>query len=440
MTLEQNLTETESYLAKVNAEEKEDTNRLRELQQQVREVYTKLEQRKTVKKSLAALQQSEQQHTPVVEEKRRKYQAISPQIKALITQKVFYDGTMTWDEAIKNYGVSRASISRILKQEKRKREGDDEDDNARPKKRGRRPSLSVETLAFILSELERDSQLTLQSIVASVEKKFKIETSASSIDRALTKMNITWKNVLPIPVDWNTDNVIERRISFVSAISNCFPRATIYIDETGFCMHTKKSKGRAVKGEPAKLTLVPKGRRISLIASLSNTGIVHYQIVQSLGEKKRGTGADDFRNFLIDLFPKIPRDSVIILDNAKIHHAEKLESTWDMAKATYGIDKLFLPPYSPFLNPIEYAFNTIKSNIQEVHWETREQLVQAIKDKIPVITSDKAYGFMQQSAKYYTQCRLGLPFRGKPLNPEGYNNNNSSSYSTQPSVPVITEV
>jgi len=69
--------------------------------------------------------------------------------------------------------------------------------------------------------------------------------------------------------------------------------------------------------------------------------------------RKKGTNAEDFRNFLLDLFPKIPRGSVIILDNCKIHHADAVDVVWQMGKVTYDIDKLFLSPYSPFLNPIE---------------------------------------------------------------------------------------
>lgn len=81
--------------------------------------------------------------------------------------------------------------------------------------------------------------------------------------------------------------------------------------------------------------------------------------------EKSGTNAEDFRNFLLDLAPKIPSNSLIVLDNAKIHHATLLEdTTWKLLKTSYSIDKLYLPPYSPFLNPIEYVFNSVKKQIK----------------------------------------------------------------------------
>jgi len=76
-------------------------------------------------------------------------------------------------------------------------------------------------------------------------------------------------------------------------------------------------------GEKATLTVMPKGQRISLIAALDSTGIVHHVSFNSLGDKKRGVNAEDFRSFLIDLSGKVQWNSVFILDNCKIHDAGK---------------------------------------------------------------------------------------------------------------------
>jgi transposase len=139
--------------------------------------------------------------------------------------------------------------------------------------------------------------------------------------------------------------------------------------------------------------------------------------VNSLGDKKRGVNAEDFRSFLLDLAPKV-RNGVIILDNAKIHHADILTSTWAMLQATYGISHLFLSPYSPFLNPIEYAFNMLKNDVRESHFRNRGELIESIKECIPHITPTQAHGFFKKAVEYHPQVLLGVPFRGKPLDPE----------------------
>jgi len=212
--------------------------------------------------------------------------------------------------------------------------------------------------------------------------------------------------------------VIEARALFVSSLGQFFTRPIVYIDETGFNLQVKRRRGYALRGEPALLTLLPKGKRITLIAALSTQGIAHYQIVESLPPQKRGTSSGDFRSFLFDLFPKIPQESIIILDNCRIHHAASIDSLWTMALQTYKIDKAFLPPYSPFLNPIEYAFNFLKTEVMGSIFHNRGELVNIIEEKLHLITAEKAQGFFSQSTKYYTQVKLMLPFRGKPLEPE----------------------
>lgn len=58
-----------------------------------------------------------------------------------------------------------------------------------------------------------------------------------------------------------------------------------------------------------------------------------------------------------DLLPKAPTDSVIVMDNASFHQRE------DMIKAIqdHGSTVLFLPAYSPDLNPIEKKWAQAKA-------------------------------------------------------------------------------
>jgi len=315
---------------------------------------------------------------------------------------------------METYGISRASISRILLAEKQKINNET---SKLTQKRGRKTPLTGDVLVYILGKLEQNSQLTLEEIKNSVETMFHIETSTTAIERALQKMNITWKNVLLIPSNWNSEEVIKARAIFVMNLAKLFTCHIVYVDETGFNLHTCRSKSRAAKEEFAKLTLVPKQKRLTIIAALDRTGFFHYRLVNSTTDK-HGTNAEDFRNFLMDLFLKLPRNSVIILDNCRIHHAENLEVTWTMAKTSFGIDKLFLAPYSPFLNPIEYGFNMLKEAVKKEKFSNRGELVTVVKEKLTnTVTKDAAEGFYRQAARYYQQCGLGLPFMGKPLAP-----------------------
>lgn len=58
-------------------------------------------------------------------------------------------------------------------------------------------------------------------------------------------------------------------------------------------------------------------------------------------------------------------NSVLILDNARIHHAStslKKEGLLSISETTISknISLNYLPPYSPYLNPVEFCFNIIR--------------------------------------------------------------------------------
>lgn len=59
--------------------------------------------------------------------------------------------------------------------------------------------------------------------------------------------------------------------------------------------------------------------------------------------------------------------SVLVMDNASFHHSEKLEQMCTDA----GVRLIYLPPYSPDLNPIEEFFAELKAFVRR-HWKVHE--------------------------------------------------------------------
>src|SRR5215469_6989117 len=86
-------------------------------------------------------------------------------------------------------------------------------------------------------------------------------------------------------------------------------------------------------------------------------------------------------------------NSVIVLDNAKIHHNEELIGYLQ----AFGIHVEFLPPYSPDLNPIETAFSVIKNflKINRNFIESYNDLIYALFIASLHITSAMAEGFFK---------------------------------------------
>ncbi len=62
------------------------------------------------------------------------------------------------------------------------------------------------------------------------------------------------------------------------------------------------------------------------------------------------------------LVPTLSRGDVVILDNVAFYKSEKVKA---LVKAR-GAWLLFLPPYSPDLNPIEMAFSKLKEPVAKI--------------------------------------------------------------------------
>jgi transposase len=135
----------------------------------------------------------------------------------------------------------------------------------------------------------------------------------------------------------------------------------VYLDESGFAPTSARRYGYAPKGKRVYGEFSGNKRpRTSLLAARIDTEFTATFLFE-------GTcGADIFNLWLArELCPLLGPNDVVILDNAAFH---KSQTTRDLVVAT-GATLLFLPPYSPDLNPIEHDFGALKK-IREYNHET----------------------------------------------------------------------
>jgi len=90
---------------------------------------------------------------------------------------------------------------------------------------------------------------------------------------------------------------------------------------------------------------------------------------------KGTTNAMDFYDFLTRLLLPVLgqypyKNSVIILDNARIHQKEQI---FELA-ALMNFKCVFLPPYTPELNPIEFTYGWLKQRLRRNHDLVKEML------------------------------------------------------------------
>jgi transposase len=91
------------------------------------------------------------------------------------------------------------------------------------------------------------------------------------------------------------------------------------------------------------------------------------------------------------LAPSLRRGQLVVMDNLSSHRGKRVR---ELIEAS-GCELVYLPPYSPDLNPIEEAFSKIKDFIRKAEARTREALVEAMGAAISAVTARDARGFFE---------------------------------------------
>ena len=148
------------------------------------------------------------------------------------------------------------------------------------------------------------------------------------------------------------------------------PARFVFLDETGVTTKMTRLYGRAQRGERL-VDAVPHGhwRTTTLIAGLRQSGVIAPMVLDG-----PMTGAAFLAYVEQALAPVLQSGDVVVMDNLAAHKVAGIEE----AVAAAGASLLYLPPYSPDLNPIEQFFAKLKALLRKAAARTKEALWAAI--------------------------------------------------------------
>ena len=161
----------------------------------------------------------------------------------------------------------------------------------------------------------------------------------------------------------------------------------MFVDESGVATNMARAYGRAEGGQRARST-VPAGHweRLTLVGGLSLEGLVACMTVE--GAADTDVLVAFTRHVLV---PVLRPGQIVVLDNLSAHKAPMLRRLIERA----GCTLLFLPPYSPDLNPIEPAWSKLKALLRGVGARTVEALNTALTTLVDAITASDAAGYFR---------------------------------------------
>lgn len=165
----------------------------------------------------------------------------------------------------------------------------------------------------------------------------------------------------------------------------------MFLDESGINTDMTRLYGRALSKERAvDNTPLNTPTTTTILSSIRMNGEIAYTTYTG------GTTAERFRDYLENvLLPTLDEHAVIVMDNMKSHHARIVKEFLDERKIAY----LYLPPYSPDLNPIEKLWSKLKTILRKLKVRAFEKLPSAVAQAFCSICA-------QDCKNWFSSCGL----------------------------------
>ena len=233
--------------------------------------------------------------------------------------------------------VSHSTISRWLRQPERK---------PYPTRKSK-TTLVAECIRASISNNPFISNRILSEVVY---KSLGVNVSRELVRVAIKRQGFTLKcarfHGRPPDIDEKVTAFVKKRDELLSQ-----GREFVSLDETSFGRHGRPVKGYARKGTQlfVQRRNGPRVTTTSMLVGISSTTGRLY--------KASKQGAYNSVAFVqaLESFD-LPRGSVVLLDNASIHHTHEVKTCVQKA----GIELMYVPPYSPWFNPVEGVFSIAK--------------------------------------------------------------------------------
>ena len=232
----------------------------------------------------------------------------------------------------RHHSVSKSSVSRWVKTPLEK--------VYVKETRKRRKLLDETCMNIVVQWLEHNPYTTMRQLQRIIKARCSIDASLTCIRKAILEKRMSYKKSHRV---FDTHQVDKKHAFFEARINW---ETVISIDESGFTVDDRKSYGWSRKGKRVPKRRPTSRKRINVLAAVDSTGLVAY-------ERRFGTyKSEDFADFVRGL----PQGRQVLLDNVSFHKSLVVRQ----AAKERGIHLIFIPPYSPWFNPIEIVFSKTK--------------------------------------------------------------------------------
>src|SRR5919199_2852050 len=171
---------------------------------------------------------------------------------------------------------------------------------------------------------------------------------------------------------------LERDFPAIAKRARAAKAAIYWGDETGISNQDQVGRSWAPKGETPVVARTAKRIARSMIAAVSNRGLMRFMLYD------RALDADRFVDFLRRLVRDAGRKVILIVDNLEVHKAGKV-TAW-VESHRHEIELVYLPPYAPDHNPAERLDNDLKQQLrQQPQPDGKDELINSARSVLRTI-------------------------------------------------------
>ena len=278
----------------------------------------------------------------------------------------YENGEGTILELARRFKVGEASVNRWLSRKRKT-------GSVEPSAMGgaRRPRIIQDEGEKFLEQVLQDvPDSTLAELTLAYQEEFGVSVSAETVRKALKNMGYTKKKANFRSPKVEREDVIEKQRKFVETMQDLKAEQIVFLDESGVNTAMNRKYGWSRRGERVRLLCPKRGKKLTIIGAIALDG------VRARRELEGALNGETFKAFLREeLGPKLRKGDVVIMDQLSVHKVAGVKEII----AKYGASVLYLPPYSPELNPIEMCWSFLKSHLRSVAPRALDRLRKTLK-------------------------------------------------------------
>ncbi|KXB04640.1 hypothetical protein AKJ49_01870, partial [candidate division MSBL1 archaeon SCGC-AAA382A03] len=251
---------------------------------------------------------------------------------------------------------------------------------------GRLPKLSREERKELEKILRERDDWTLKEVRKRIKKEFDVEYSKSHLAKILKSMGMTYGK--PYQKDYrrpeNAEKKLKKRLNRVLEDLN-----KVLEDENGFILgFLDESRPKTTSNTQRFWSFEKPEKERNTTNFQANTFGFYSPNGKSVVTFKENSKKEKVCEFFEKIREENPKEKIVmILDNFSSHRAKDAREKAEKL----GIELMFLPPYSPDLNPIEQIWRGVKRKISKAFFETKEEFLGLIKSAFEKLSNKMSY-------------------------------------------------